>query len=39
MISMMTAKMGTPRIKAAKFRWIWAAPHTARRLPIRGKLR
>jgi hypothetical protein len=39
MISMITAKIGTPRMKAAKFRWSWAMPHTARRLPTRGKLR
>src|SRR5262249_6010977 len=39
MISMMTAKMGTPRMNAAKFRWSWATAHTARREPSTGKLR
>jgi hypothetical protein len=39
MISMMTAKMGTPRMKAAKLRWSWATAHTASRDPIHGKFR
>src|SRR3990167_8267138 len=39
MISMITAKIGTPRMNAAKFRWSWATAHTARREPRRGKAR
>ncbi len=39
MISMMTAKIGHPRMKAAKLRWSWATAHTASREPMRGKLR
>src|SRR5262250_1900977 len=39
MISMITAKMGTPRMNAAKFRWICATAHTARREPSTGKAR
>jgi hypothetical protein len=39
MISMMTAKIGTPRMNAAKLRWIWAMTHTASREPVYGKAR
>src|SRR5262249_18587183 len=39
MISMMTAKMGQPRMNAAKLRWSWATAHTTRREPISGKFR
>ncbi len=38
-ISMMTAKMGTPRMKAAKFRCSCATAHTASREPISGNAR
>jgi hypothetical protein len=30
---MITAKIGTPRMNAAKFKWIWAMTHTASREP------
>jgi hypothetical protein len=36
MASMITAKIGTPRMKAAKFRCSWATAHTASREPRRG---
>jgi len=39
MISMITAKIGTPRMKAAKFRWSWATAQTASREPMTGKAR
>ena len=39
MISMMTAKIGTPRMKAAKFRCSWATAQTASREPISGNAR
>src|SRR2546428_1670215 len=39
MASMITAKIGTPRMNAAKFRWSWATAHTASREPTRGKAR
>src|SRR5437870_2007345 len=39
MISMITAKIGTPRMKAAKFRWSCAIAQTASREPINGKAR
>src|SRR5262245_11001267 len=39
MNSMMTAKIGTPRMNAAKFRWIWAITQIASREPIQGKAR
>ena len=39
MISMMTAKMGTPRMNAAKLRCSCATAHTARREPRSGKAR
>src|SRR6267143_6508385 len=36
---MITAKIGTPRMNAAKFRWSWATAHTASRDPTRGNAR
>ena len=37
--SMITANIGTPRIKDPNSRWSWAAIHAAFRLPIFGKVR
>ncbi len=39
MISMMAAKIGTPRMNAAKFRWSCAIAQTASREPISGNAR
>jgi hypothetical protein len=36
---MMTAKIGTPRMKAAKLRWIWEITQTIRREPMTGNAR